>query len=164
MFPTGIGDLKSERRAAMVKEANEKVASGERQGKQKQAEQLTATGYAMETFTFMANCCKGPHTGMQDYIHEQPGHQERYDLISDIIHYIKSLERDVKADIRSHTARLREEEKMQSHSMENGGSYGNDNKSTHYVSSSIDRLFASFHLLEYLARYECSRTLPWLAC
>ena len=30
----------------MVKEATEKVASGERQGKQKQAEQLTATGQA----------------------------------------------------------------------------------------------------------------------
>eukprot|EP01043_Picozoa_sp_COSAG02_P043029 COSAG02_NODE_3711_length_6341_cov_4.360622_7_plen_240_part_00 len=53
-------------------------------------------GHVLEVLEVLCNCCRKGHTGFQDYIATQTNHEDKHDLISDIVLYVNHIERDMK--------------------------------------------------------------------
>ena len=59
------------------------------------ASTVQVEGHAIELLEFMCNCTAG-HSGMQDYVEQQMGHEEDFDIITEVVYFLSQLERDVK--------------------------------------------------------------------
>ena len=61
-------------------------------------------GHALELLQVLCNCCRNSHVGFQDYIATQTNHEDKHDLIADIVSYVNQIERDLKTAVQGQSA------------------------------------------------------------
>jgi len=140
-----VQDLKVRRKHLLLTKANE-----ERGSDMDASTTPLARGHAVETLSLLSNCCKGAHSGMQDYIRDQPGHQEQFNLIADVIYYINQLERDLKDEVIEESKRIKYRAKQlltSSGASKDPIAY---KRASHWVSPNVDKSYAAFHFLSLM--------------
>ena len=58
-------------------------------------------GHALEVLQVMCNCCRLNHTGFADYIATQTNHEDKHDLIADVVGFVNHIERDLKTVVQN---------------------------------------------------------------
>jgi hypothetical protein len=131
-----VQDLKALRKHQVLMRANKASDT-----KTESIREPSAVGHAVETLTLLSNCCLGAHTNMQDYIRDQPGHREQFNLIADVIFFISQLERDLRSEV------IGEHNADGSKNQPAGSKPKQREAGSNHVSATVAKSYAAFHFL-----------------